>query len=208
VPSPYEEALGGLIDELHPRLRAYFSEIPSGSTGVGTGTFDTVGTPRLWLWPALVVLGAQGIAFAAWRRRVPFTVLNHPIVDAFGYPAILAHRLFRFRLRTRRMEDAITAERGRLVDHLGFTRRLSVQLDASVTDGRLTLRSRRVSLRAGRIHLPLPRNITPSITLIESFDDSTDSQNVSVTVDLPRVGRVYEYSGSFSYEILAGEHHG
>jgi hypothetical protein len=32
-------------------------------------------------------------------------------------------------------------------------------------------------------------------------------QHVSVTLDAPLIGRLYEYSGDFRYEIIPGEQH-
>ncbi len=40
---------------------------------------------------------------------------------------------------------------------------------------------------------------------MESFDDESGLQQVSVTIDAPLVGRLYEYSGSFRYGIRTGE---
>ena len=64
--SPWEAALGDRLDELDPALRAYFSAIPDGSVGRGSGVFDQVGTPRRWLWPVLAILGRTGIVFPVW----------------------------------------------------------------------------------------------------------------------------------------------
>ena len=206
--SPWEVALGGRIEKLHPRLREYFAEIPEGSTGVGEGVFDVVGTPRVILWPALSVLGREGVLFAAWRRRVPFTVLNHPVVDYDGNSAVLAHRVFHFRFGDRRMEDAVTATRRGLVDHLGYGRRFVAKLELRVVKGALELHSTGVAVRLGRLRLPIPGRFAPVVRLVERFDDETDRQHVSLTVDSPQFGRLYEYSGSFVYEVRAGEHHG
>lgn len=207
MPSPYEAALGGLLDELHPRLRAYFGAIQEGSVGVGSGVFDVVGTPRLWLWPALGILGRQGVAFAAWRRRVPFTVLHHPVVDARGNLAVLARRIFRFRLGERATVDAMTAERRGLVDYLGTRRRFVVSLEAFAIAGELHLLSRRFSVRLGRFELPVPRRWAPVVRLVERYDDLTEHQQVAVAVVSPRLGLLYECSGTFDYAVrpLRGE---
>ncbi|WP_394771083.1 DUF4166 domain-containing protein, partial [Lacisediminihabitans sp.] len=157
MPSPYEEVFGDTLDSLHPRLRPYFGEIPRGSIGVGAGVFDVVGTPRRWLWPALRLLAANSIMFPAWQRQVPFTVVNRPFVDARGNLAVGAVRTFRFDSGDRSMVDAITAERGGLVDHLGRSRRLVSRLSGTVIDGRLTLVSTLLSLRIGRVRLMVPR---------------------------------------------------
>jgi hypothetical protein len=203
--SPYEAVFGELLEGLHPRLMAYFTAIPLGSVGVGTGTFDVVGTPRRWLWPVLWVLGRQGVMFPAWQRDVPFTVLNHPVVDARGFVAVVATRTFHFAKGDRRMRDAITAEPAGLVDHLGIARRYGSELSGVIEDGALRLSSTGLALRMGDRCIRIPRMIAPIVTLLERFDDETDSQHVSVTIDLPLLGRLYEYSGSFLYEVRPGE---
>jgi hypothetical protein len=206
-PSPYELVLGSELDALHPRLRAYFDGIPDGCTGVGTGVFERVGTPRRWLWPALWLLGREGVLFPVWSSRVPFTVRNHPVVDAAGNTAVLATREFRFGARRpwatdREMTDAITAERGRLVDHLGTQRRYVARLHAQAVDGQLHMVSTRVLVRFGRFSIPVPSSIAPVVRLVERFDEKTGLQHVSVVVEAPRLGRLYEYSGSFRYSVI------
>ncbi len=203
--SPYEVVLGDAIARLHPRLMSYFGAIPPGSSGVGMGIFDVVGTPRRWLWPVLWVLGRQGVIFPAWQHDVPFTVLNHPVVDARGFVAVVATRTFHFPKADRRMRDAITAEPAGLVDHLGIARRYGSELSAVIDDGALRLSSTGLALRMGDRRMRIPRMFAPIVTLLERFDDETESQHVSVTIDLPLIGRLYEYSGSFHYEIRPGE---
>jgi hypothetical protein len=92
-----------------------------------------------------------------------------------------------------------------LVDHLGASRRFSAALAARVVDGALLLDSAAVTLRVGRINWRLPQFLAPRIALTERFDDATGQQSVSVTIDVPLLGRVYEYAGSFRYEIRQGE---
>jgi hypothetical protein len=203
--SPYERLDPSELDALHPRLREYFAPIPEGFIGIGRGTFDRVGTPRVWLWPALWALGRWGIAFPAWRRAVRFTVLNRPVVDARGNAAVLATRVFHFALRDRLMRDAITGERRGLVDYLGTDRRLVARLDAVVVSGALHLYSRRIAVRFGRFELPLPVGWAPAVRLVERFDDATGRQHVSVVVTSPLLGRLYEYSGSFTYRVVESE---
>ncbi len=199
--SPYEIALGAQFARLHPRLKQYFSEIPEGMVGVGAGTFDIVGTPRLLLWPMLWMLYRQGILFPAWRRGVPFTVLNAPTLDAYGNVAVLGIRTFAFRLGSKVMTDAITSERRGLIDYLGHQRRWVARLSARVVNSELRLESTAVSLRLGRFEVKLPQAVAPVVELIERFDDESGLQQVSVVVSSPRFGRLYEYSGSFAYRV-------
>nr|WP_257788674.1 DUF4166 domain-containing protein [Frondihabitans sp. 762G35] len=181
------------------RLRAYFAAIPEGSVGRGEGVFDVVGTPRLWLWPVLFVLGRLGIAFPAWEHGVPFRVENRPA--ATGRPAVDAVRTFSFPRGERRMVDAIAAEPGGLVDHLGGRRLLVAELAAEVRDRRLLLTGRGLRIRLGGRSLRVPAAVAPGVALVERFDDERDRQHVSVTLTLPVIGTIYQYSGYFEYAV-------
>ncbi|HYI31831.1 MAG TPA: DUF4166 domain-containing protein [Glaciibacter sp.] len=198
-------AAGGILDTLHPGLRSYFSAIPDGQHGYGTGIFSAVGTPRQWLLPFLRVLVPGDVMFAVWERNVPFTVVNRPAADDRGRIVVRGARRFHFSTGDRTMVDAITAEPEGLVDHLGARRRFSAHLEARAVDGALLLDSAAVSLRVGRVRFRLPRPLAPRIALSERIDDTTGEQKVAVTIDLPILGRVYEYAGSFRYEIRQGE---
>lgn len=58
-----------------------------------------------------------------------------------------------------------------------------------------------VTGRLGRIRLPLPSFIRPVIVLSERFDAEAARQRVDLTVDMPAVGRIYQYRGTFTYRI-------
>lgn len=208
--SPYEAAWGGLPDTLHPRLRSYFGRIPVGQHGRGQGVFERVGTPRWWLWPILALVGRPDVIFPGWHADVPFTVINRPVDPdgtgrSAGAVAVSAERTFHFAGGDRTMVDAITADGDGLVDYLGSRRRLRAMLEASVTGGALQLTSTRVGLRLGRRWLDLPATLSPRVVVVERFDEVSNRQLISLTVQVPLVGRVYEYAGSFVYELGEGE---
>jgi len=182
VPSPYELTID--LDGLDPRLRRYFGEIPAGSVGIGRGVFDVVGTPKRWLWPVLWVLGWQGVVFATWSRDVPFTVVNRP--DSGSLNGI---RTFHFGRGDRRMVDSISPE---LVDSLGTRGQYRATLRGAVEGGALHLWSTGLRFRG----IPVPGRVD----VTERSDG--ELQHVAVTITAPIVGRVYEYSGHFSYEIM------
>ncbi|MCU1475861.1 MAG: hypothetical protein JWQ64_554 [Subtercola sp.] len=202
--SPYEAALGDLLTGLHPRLRAYFGAIPAGCVGVGSGVFDIVGSPRRWVRLLLRVLEAENIAFAVWQTNVPFRVENRPVIDPLGRVAVTARRTFDFggSAGTKTMLDAITATEHGLVDYLGRHRRLAAHLIANIPDGELHLTSTSLRLHLGRAHFAIPRVIAPRVQLTERFDEADGRQHVSVRIVAPVIGTVYEYGGSFTYDIL------
>ncbi len=195
--SPYARALGERLDDLHPRLRTYFQAIPDGSVGVGDGVFDRVGTPRRWLWPILRMLERRGVVAACWERDVPFRVENRTIASR-----AIGERTFHLRRGPWVMRDAVTLTRhGRVVDELGEPGVVAACFDLATRDGALELTSRAVGFRLGRVRVRVPRLLSPVVRLTESFDDAVDRQRVSVTIDAPIIGRVYEYRGSFRYRI-------
>jgi len=210
--SPYEVVLGDALAVLHPRLSAYFSVIPAGSSGHGEGVFDIVGTPRRWLWPILWVLGRQGVLFPVYERAVAFTVTNTPLSRSGsagepGSPAIDAVRTFAFGGGARAMVDRIgvagSGANVSLVDDLGVAARYRARLAAIVVNGELHLSSTTTSVRLGRRRLALPAFVAPVVSLVERFDDERDQQHVTVILSSPLVGKLYEYSGYFTYELAA-----
>lgn len=194
--SPWLAALGPSHGELDPALADYFGTIPEGKVGRGHGVFTTVGTPRRWLWPVLAVLGRLGIVFPVWERDVRFEIENRP--TAHG---LTSTRVFHFSTGPKVMRDEVRWSRGRLLQGLGTPAFLVVELAASAVDGRLELRSRRTFLRFRGATLRLP--IAPSVHLVESVHRVAggDRQHVSLVLELPVIGRIYEYAGTFEYGL-------
>ncbi|MGO4300304.1 DUF4166 domain-containing protein [Leifsonia sp. RAF41] len=199
--SPYRAVLGAAFDELHPRLRAYFDAIPAGAIGRGSGVFDTVGTPRRWLWPVLAIFARAHVMFPVWERAVPFTVENQPLTTADGSPAVAAVRVFELRNRREAMIDEIGVSDGALLDRLGRPVRTEARFAATVRDGGLRLRSTAVWLVLGGRRVRVPRPLAPVVVLTERWDDTAEVQSVSITVAAPVIGRVYQYRGRFHYRI-------
>lgn len=193
--SPWELALRGRLRELDPALADYFSTIPSGAVGRGSGTFDVVGTPRRWLWPVFAVLERAAIAFPVWEREVPFEVVNVP-----GDGAVRATLAFGFTRGERVMRHEIRMTPRGLIDVLGTRGRLEASLVAEPVDGRLELRSTGVRLRIGGVRMPLP--LAPRIHLVERRDG--ERQRVEFTMTAPLIGRLYGYAGTFTYRIEKG----
>lgn len=195
--SPWEAALGDRVERLRPELRAYFSALPPGAEGRGSGTFDRVGTPRRWLRPLLRLVGGPSL-FPVWAADVPFEVRNRAVPGVAG---VAAERTVRIGARALTMRDEIVATApGVIVDRIGRPPRLEIAFRPAVQDGGLRLESFRVRLRLGALRLPLGP-LAPRVVLTERFDAGAGRQRVALHVDAPAVGRLYEYAGSFTYGI-------
>src|SRR5690606_10278747 len=191
--SPYAQVLGDRMSELHPRLRDYFSPLPEGRIGVGEGTFSRVGTPRRWLWPLLRPLHERGVIYAGWQLSVPFRITNRLVAGR-----MVSEREFLLPGQPWTMRDAVRLNsHGRLVDELGDSGGVAASFELLVADGTLQLISRAVGLRWKRLRFRMPRLLSPVVRLTERFDDVIDRQRVSINIDVPLLGRVYEYSGDF-----------
>lgn len=188
--SPYA-SLG--LEGLHPRIEQYIASMPTDAVGRGAGVFDRVGSPRRWLWPALWVLGSQGVVFPFWGSGVPFTVANTQ-TDA-GRAAV---RTFHFPSGPRSMVDFMAAHGSGVRDEMGLRRRYGVLLEASAVNGALRMRSVRMWMRLGGIRVPIPGRVE----LTERWDDERQQQHVDVVISTLLVGRVYEYAGYFDYEVI------
>jgi len=198
--SPYAAALGDRVGELHPGLQAYFRAIPAGTVGIGTGVFERIGCPhavvRALLAPLLRPLQRRGAVFAGWAEQVPFTVRNR------DHDGRSAERALHLPAGTWILRDHVRPlPGGRIVDHLGHPRLLAAIFDVRTDGGALELRSVRVGLRIGPLRLRIPRPLTPRILLRESADAASGRQRVALTVDLPLLGRIHEYTGTFRYEF-------
>ncbi|WP_045072929.1 DUF4166 domain-containing protein [Psychromicrobium lacuslunae] len=203
--SVWEAAHPGLLDQLHPRLQSYFSEIPVGQVGRGSGIFDRVGSPHRWLWPVFLVLSWDRIIFPVWQSEVRFEIENRP-QTAQGVKLIRARRSFHFEAGSRVMIDAITAEPAsksttRLVDYLGSSGRLAASLLVSAQNGQLELRSEAISVRLLGRRFTLPRVIAPTVQITEGVDESTGLQRISMELRQPQLGLLYQYQGRFNYQI-------
>ena len=193
--APWAAAQGEKVDQLSPALAAYFGGSPEGSHGIGEGVFTTVGTRRIWLWPLLAVLGRWNIVWPVWEREVPFTIVNVPTPHG-----LIAVRRFRFASGDKVMTDRIIWTPRGLRQRLGSGERVVAEMFVEPEEGGLRISSGRVGIRLLGLRFSLPAAWAPRIVVHErTLADGR--QHVSLTMDLPVVGRAYEYAGAFDYRI-------
>ncbi|MGF3056765.1 DUF4166 domain-containing protein [Microbacterium sp. YY-01] len=200
--SPYVRVLGERIHRLHPELRAYFGPLPHGAVGRGEGVFHTAGTRKVWLRPLLNIFARRGVVFGGWATEIPFTVENRSIASRR-----LAERTFHLPRGAWTMRDAIVAGTGgTLIDELGEPGLVRASFSLAVEHGDLLMTSTAMGLRWGRLRLTIPRWIAPRIRITEAWDDAVSQQHISLTVDMPIMGRIYEYDGHFTYRVEQETH--
>lgn len=194
--SVYQRVLGPDYAALDPRLQQYFGPIPLGWVGSGSGVYRVAGSRHRFLRPALAVMARRHVLFPELGHDVPFGVTNTPGPDG-GLSAV---RTFKFRNRTRIVEDAMTVRRGLLYDRLGKRGGLGVTLRLSVVSGELRMRSTALALHIGRERIPLPPLAT--VHLHEHIEDTNAArQQVDVRIHAPILGEIFRYTGSFVYTV-------
>ena len=213
--SVYERALGERFAGLDPQLRAYFGRIAQGCAGAGQGVFHEAGLRAGWLRPVFVVLGRWHIAFAERGTDVPFTVRNVPTPDG----ALTARRAFQFAGATREMRDTMRVVGDRIVDSIGPRGRFEVEFELDAVEGGLTMESRRIAVRLGRLRLSVPPIVKIRLwervwsegsrrfvsSLRSSLNDrgaAAHTQHVDVRITVPLLGEVYGYRGTFAYAVV------
>lgn len=193
--SPYASALGDRIAELSPALRRYVDTIPAGFVGRGEGVFDRVGSRRWFLTPLLRWFARRGVVPAGWHERVPFRIENRTVEGT-----AVACRRFDLPTGAFTMHDAVRAtSRGTVVDRVGRPPVVAAEFAVRVEESTLELQSIAVGIRLGGLRLRLPEWVAPRIRLRER--SVGDGQRVEFAMDLPHVGRIYEYAGTFTYRI-------
>jgi len=187
--SVYQRVLGAEIEQLLPQLRAYFAD--GSGVGVGHGIFEIAGSRLRILRPVLAFLAWRRILFPEYGRDVPFDIVNTPTDDG----ALEAVRTFHFPGVSRPLEDTMRVVDGQLHDFLGLRRGFEVQMELTIANGMLSMRSTRQWLHIGRARVRVPRLAT--VTVAESWVDGR--QHVDVRLHSPVLGEWFRYAGSFSY---------
>lgn len=205
--SIFEQGLGADFQRLHPMLQQRFGVDPAaGYACVGHGVFSEVRRGAWWTVPFLKFGAFRNILFPDAGTNVPFTIENYPYVDGFGRPTVTFARTLDIRPGTQRRFDATmvySTARNAVVDYLGTHQHLATDLELAVLDdGSLHLRSTRLRFYEGRVHFSVPRLLTGSADLHESWDEERQLFTIELEVSNPVFGFLFGYRGEFSCEFL------
>ncbi|BCJ41095.1 hypothetical protein GCM10010168_46070 [Actinoplanes ianthinogenes] len=198
--SVFEQALGDDFGRLHPRLQRRFGVDGERDQGcVGTGVMNRVWRGPGFTAPFLHLGTLRHVLFPETGTGIPFTIENYAYRDTYDRPTLTFVRTFQVRPHRRRRFDAtMVYHPGRdvIIDYLGTTQHIAVDLDVSVdSSGGLHLRSGAQTFRGG---LPCPRAITGDAEVHEWWDEKSDRFRIQVTVTNRRFGPLFGYYGSFT----------
>ena len=207
--SPYQAVLGDGLRRPAPAAAGVLRRDPGRrTTASGRGVFDTVGTPRRWLWPALALLGGRrglpGLASATCRSRS----MNRP-GRGRGGRAVGARRP-RLPPRGRgdgRWCDEISADARGHRRPLGRpSPRVEPRFDAAVVDGATAAHvDVASSCGSARMRIPVPALVAPRVDAHRALRRRPGrAARVASRCTSPLIGTVYEYAGSFRYSVQSG----
>ena len=206
--SIFRQALGSDFNRLHPMLQRRFGvDADAGYACVGQGVFAEVRRGAWWTVPFLRFGAFRNILFPDTGQQVPFTIENYPYVDGFGRPTVTFARTLEVRPGRHRRFDAtmvFSPDRGCVVDYLGTHQHLATDLQLSVReDGSLHLRSTVLRFYEGRINFTVPRLLSGSADLYESWDEQRQLFTIQLQVRNPLFGFLFGYRGEFTCEFPA-----
>ncbi|WP_067498855.1 DUF4166 domain-containing protein [Actinoplanes sp. TFC3] len=198
--SVFASALRDDFQRLHPRLQRRFDVGSGRDQGcIGTGVMNRVWRGAAFTAPFLHLGTLRHILFPETGTSIPFTIENYAYPDSYGRPTVTFVRTFQVRPHLRRRFDATMVyvpQRDVIVDYLGSTQHLAVDLDVSVDSaGGLRIRSGPQIFRSG---LRCPAALTGDAEVREWWDERAERFRIQVTVTNRRLGPLFGYYGSFT----------
>jgi hypothetical protein len=208
VTSIFQRALGADFDRLHPRLQRRFGFASADDTAcIGNGTMERVWRGRGFTRPFLELGAKRNILLPAQGTDIKFTIANYAYRDSLGRESVTFARTFYF--DSPHHWDATmvySPQRATLVDYLGTRQHIAVDLHLSVDDrGGLVIRSGEQRFHEGPLNFRIPRLVTGTAEIRESYDDELDRFRIQVAVTNHRFGPLFGYYGTFSATYIKGD---
>jgi hypothetical protein len=198
--SPFAAALGSQEERLAPRVREHFLMAPGRRRyrGVMTRVWRCRGW-RGWLARPFLHVGSwTDTLFPQTGERILFDLEHVVAVEPSGAVTMTWDRTFHFPGKPRRFSAVMRFDprRGVLVDRLGRTRHLEVELHARAEGGALCLRSGRQWVHAGPLRLPVPHWFAGEAS-VKEWERDDGSLGICVRIRNPLLGEFFGYEGFF-----------
>lgn len=196
----FRRALGSDFDRLHPKIQEWFGfSSKDGLVAIGQGTLAYVRNGGPHAIPFLRLGALRHIMCPEQGMDVPFTVANYAYKDARGIETSSIIRTFSLQ-KLRRFDEHIVwaGTSGRVVNHLGTRRHLSVDLALHVDPcGDIRIRSGTQRIREGRVRFRFPRLFSADAEVSIGYDDTRSEYRIAARMANPIIGTVFEYAGRF-----------
>jgi hypothetical protein len=164
---------------------------------------DTVWRRHPWLWPIFSILARANTLFPETGQDVPAQMIVRNYRTDDGLPWQTWERTFDFGQVRRRFNARVTFDprRGQALEHTGPGGRLEAPWRVELVGGRMTIDAADVSLRIGRVRVPLPRVLSVAVRAIQTTDPATpDRIHIDLSLENPLLGPVFGYEGTFQVE--------
>ncbi|MDM5301947.1 DUF4166 domain-containing protein [Bacillus subtilis] len=187
---------------LHPKLQKRY-QLDEAHTFSGTGTMSEI-SGGSFLVRMLLKLGVFFRCFFSERGKdIPFTIQNRTCLMNREHVGIEWNRTFFFKGKER-FFDAIMVydeKEDKILDFFGRPHLLLsvLVLEASI-DGSLTITSGKQWLLIYGKRIPLPKWLTGTSVVCETFDESKNCFTIQVHVQNTILGTLFYYKGTFQEE--------
>lgn len=187
---------------LHPKLQKRY-QLDESHTFSGTGTMSEI-SGGSFLVRMLLKLGVFFRCFFSERGKdIPFTIQNRTCLMNRDHIGIEWNRTFYFK-GNKRFFDAIMVydkKEDRILDFFGKPHLLlSVLAFEASPDGSLTITSGKQWLLLCGKRIPLPKWLTGTSVVCETFDESKNCFTIQVHVQNTILGTLFFYKGTFQEE--------
>ena len=196
----FQEAVGPSIDSAAPRVKEHFLQHPGRRVyrGVMKRVWRCSGWRGKLSQPFLWIGGWTHTLFSETGCDIPFELENVVTLLPDGRTSMTWTRTFHFPRASRRFDGIMIYDPARraIVDWLGNTKHLEVDLYAHVERGGMTITSGKQWLQLGPVRLALPEWFSGQAKVRE-WDELGGRLGISVVIHNPILDDFFGYEGSF-----------
>jgi hypothetical protein len=154
--------------------------------------------------PFLQLGSARRILFTETGSNIPFTVENFAYRDTFNRETLTWKRTFNFLDCERYFDETLIFSdlRDRPIVYAGTHQHLSVDLDFTVEDGDLVLKTGAQRLFLPFLTLRFPQILSGVAYVRESFNEHQNRFEIDVDIRNALFGTIFGYRGWFNLELI------
>ena len=154
--------------------------------------------------PFLKIGSGRRILFTETGSDIPFSVHNYAYLDSFARETLTWKRTFQFPNLNRHFDETLifSEKRQRPIVYAGTHQHLSVDLEFSVENGDLILRTSAQRLLFPIGTLRFPQILSGVAYVRESYDETMERFEIDVDIRNSIFGTIFGYRGWFNLEMV------